>query len=204
MKQISLILTIVLTAKLTLGQNQKDLVSSVIVDANFVDTFTFNLKWDYPWYIMKNDSGKFNSALGETFTELDTVHLFHTTNAITNHQGEHQVRYCVSEMDNDTIKLSFLPELPGFASWLTIKIYNNEFWCKFKAAYPRYIKGEFLIWKIKKQSLIFNKLKYNSNDTIKGYFEIEFDEISTINNNTPTVRNFYFKGYFKTPLKTNE
>lgn len=190
----------------TYGQNptNKVVVSSVLVDTNFMDTFTFNLKWDYPWYIAPLDSGRFDNALGDTITEADTVHLYHTANAITNHQGEHEVRYCKAQMERDTLLLNFLPELPGYASWLTIKINSNEFWCQFKAAYPRYIKGETLTWTIKKQSLILNQSHYNTKDTIKGYFEIEFVETSITKDNISKERTFYFKGYFKTPLKNND
>lgn len=184
--------------------NKKVFVSSVIVDTHFVDTFSFDLKWDYPWYIAPLDSGRFDNALGDTITEADTAHLYHTASAITNHQGEHEVRYCKAKIERDTLLLNFLPELPGYASWLNIRINNNAFWCQFKAAYPRYIKGETLTWTIKKQSLILNQSHYKTNDTIKGYFKIEFVETSTINNGIPKEQTFYFKGFIKTPLKSND
>lgn len=206
MKHLTFIFLMTLTSIVTFSQNaiKSSPVSSLVVNTHFIDTLTFNLKWNYPWYIEVLENGGFGNALGDTLTEADTAHLYHTASAITNHQGEHEVKYCISKMDHDTLLLNFLPELPGYASWLSIKINNGKFWSNFKAAYPRYIKGETLIWTIKKQSLILNQSHYNVNDTIKGYFEIEFVETSLINGKITHEQTYYFKGYFKTPLKSNE
>jgi hypothetical protein len=202
---ILLAFVILLSCNTTLPSvSTKHIISPVTIDPNFVDTLTFNSKWEYPWYIVVDDEGHFETALGDSINKSDTIHLYHTANCVTNHQGEHSIRYCDGKFVNDSVKLIFLPELPAYASSLCITIKNNNFWCDFSAVYPQYIQGEKLSWTINTQKLIMDTASYNPGDTIKGYIEVNFTETSTIPNKKPNSRDFYFKGFFKTQLTKNE
>jgi hypothetical protein len=177
----------------------KRLVSTIAIDKYFKDTLTFNKKWDYPWYIVVDDDGRtMENTLGGALGEADTVHLFHTANCWTNHQGRHNVRYCDATVSNDTISLFFQPELPAYASELSISIYNNFFWCDFSATHPA-PTGKPL-WTVTTQKLILDKKSYKPGDMIKGYIEIDFIESGIDINEKPFRKKYYYRGHFKTPL----
>lgn len=181
----------------------KRLISAVTVDKYFKDTLTFNKKWDYPWYIVvDDDGGNIENTLDGTLTEIDTVHLYHTANCWTNHQGRHNVRYCDAILNNDTISLFLQPELPAYASELSISIKGNIFWSDFSATYPA--PTGRLSWIVNKQKLVLDKRSYLPGDTIKGYLEVEFIESSVEANQKTFRKKYYYKGYIKTPLLNKE
>jgi hypothetical protein len=182
---------------------KKRLISSVTVDKYFKDTLTFNKKWDYPWYIVVDENGtNMENILGGTLTDIDTVHLYHTANCWTNHQGKHNVRYCDAILNKDTISLFFQSELPAYASELSISIKNNLFWGDFSVTYPA-PTGK-LSWTITKQKLVLDRKSYMLRDTIKGYLDIEFIETSVDANQKTFSKKYYYKGYIKTPLLNKE
>jgi hypothetical protein len=206
MKYTTLFVMMVFLGKFVVGQNVPldQLKTQIIVDKDFADTLTFDSGWDYPWYIVHDKSGHFENTLGNSISQSDTVHLFHSANCTTNHQGEHQIRYCVASMLHDTLRLVFMPELPAYASSMTIWINKNVFWSNFQAVYPMKIIGEKLSWNIVKQKLIINDSNYENGDLVKGYVEIAFTETNISLNEKPISQDFYFKGYFKTQLRINE
>ena len=182
---------------------KKQIISPVTVDKYFKDTLTFNKKWDYPWYIVvDNEGGNMENTLGGTLTDIDTIHLYHTANCWTNHQGIHNVRYCDAILNKDTIGLFFQPELPAYASELSVSIKDNLFWGDFSATYPT-STGK-LSWTVTKQKLVLDKKNYMPRDTIKGYLELEFIETSVDVNQKTFRKKYYYKGYIKTPLLKKE
>ena len=204
MKFAILILTLFAGHRIS-GQvtTQKRLISPITIDKYFKDTLTFNKNWDHPWYIVvDDDGGNMENTLGGTLTETDTVHLYHTASCWTNHQGRHNIRYCDAILNKDTINLLFQPELPAYASELSVIIKDNSFWSDFSATYPA--PTSKLSWVVTKQKLILDKTSYKPGDTIKGYIEIEFIESGIKANENPTSKRYYYKGYFKTPLLNNE
>ena len=200
MKFALFILTLFLGYNISAQVTKKErLISLVTVDKHFKDTLTFSNKWDYPWYIVVDDGGgNMENTLGGTLMETDTVHLYHTANCWTNHQGRHNVRFCDAILNKDTITLLFQPELPAYASELSISIKDKLFWSDFSATYPAPAKK--LSWVITKQKLVLNKKSYTPGDTINGYLEVEFIETSTEANQKAFRKKYYYKGYFKTPL----
>gem|GEM_PF-6623594 len=182
---------------------KKNLVSRVTVDGNFRDTLTFNKNWDYPWYIVADaDDRNMENTLSGTLTEKDTVHLHHTANCWTNHQGRHHVRYCDAYLHNDTINLVFQPELPAYASALAVSVSDLYFSSAFSAAYPGRLNN--LSWIITRQQLVLDKGSYRIGDTIKGYVDIEFLETNLTENGKGEGEKYYFKGYIRTPLRKPE
>lgn len=142
------------------------------------------------------------NTLGGGLTEADTAHLYHTASCWTNHQGRHDVRYCDAILTNDTIRLFFQPELPAYASQLSISITDNLFWSEFSATYPS--QSTKLSWTVTKQKLVLDKKSHMPGDTIKGYLEVEFIEASSGVNQKVFSKKYYYKGYFKTPLQNKK
>ena len=203
--KFSLALGILFTSIICFGQskNQKTFVTPITIDKYFKDTFSFTSQWDYPWYIVINDSDmSMENILNRPITKFDTVHQYHTALCSTNHQGEHSVNYCDAFLLNDTIKIVFPPELPAYFGGLSLLVFKKSFQSRFFAVYPfPYLD---LSWKIKMQKLILDKESYNLGDTIKGYIEVEFVEFMTRRFHKKAKIKYYFKGYFKTPLLSNE
>ena len=173
------------------------------IDIHFNDTLTFPKKWDYPWYMILLPDGRFEKTLGnKPISSEDTIKLYHTANCITNHQGLHDVNYCVALIDNDSITLTFEPQLPAYASQLTVKIKNDLFSSNFWTAYPDLRVDEIISWKTTKQKLILDKENYKLGGIIKGYIEVEFSEVSnmTLPQNKSNISNYFFRGFFKTQL----
>lgn len=203
--KLSILILILLAVITVSGQvnTKKQVISTVKIDKNFKDTFSFNKKWDYPWYIIVyDDRSNMENTLGGTLSDTDTIHMYHTANCWTNHQGRHHVRYCDAFLNNDTISLFFQPELPAYASEMSVSIKDHLFWCEFSAVYPA--QTGKLSWSIAKQKLVLDRKSYMPGDTIKGYLEIEFIESEPGLAQEATIRKYYFKGYIKTPLLTKE
>jgi len=199
--KLAMLILLLSTWHIGIGQGKtiKHIVSPVTIDKHFKDTLTFHKKWDYPWYIVvDDDGGNMENTLGGSLTGPDTIHMYHTANCYTNHQGRHHVRYCDAILNNDTISLFFQPELPAYASKLSVSIKDNFFWSDFSAVYPA-PTGK-LSWVITKQKLVLDRPSYRSGDTIKGYLEIEFVEIDSGSNQKADPRKYYYKGYFKNLL----
>jgi hypothetical protein len=171
----------------------------LVVDTCFRDTLTFANKWDYPWYIIVGDDGKKENTLGGDVDPGDTLHQYRTANCVTNHQGEHAVRFCDASLTNDTLRLSFQPELPAYAGSPTLLINKGRFRSEFHATYPQMIPGENLSWCATKQRLVLNRASYRPGDTVKGYVDIVFRETS-VRGESSAETEFFFRGFFKTPL----
>ena len=185
------------------GPKYSILWSKYTIDSHFNDTLTFPKNWDYPWYMILLPDGRFEKTLGnEPILSQDTIKLYHTANCITNHQGSHNVNYCLALINNDSITLTFKPQLPAYASELTVKIIDDLFSGSFWAAYPYMEEGQELTWQTKKQKLVLDKDNYKLGDIIKGYIEVEFSEIS--NMTLPEIKSntshYFFRGFFKTQL----
>jgi hypothetical protein len=179
------------------------LLSRVIVDTKFKDTLTFDKKWDYPWYIVVDDGGNMENAIGDKITSDDTVHLYHTANCWTNHQGVHHVRYSDALLFGDTLKLIFQAELPAYASGVIISINGNSFSSSFSAAYPARSKNK-PAWYITKQKLVLDKDSYIPGETVRGYVNVEFIETDDGAKPKEPRRKYYYKGYFKTKLLVSD
>src|ERR1700747_1575032 len=67
--------------------------------------FGFTKHWAYPWYITKDDNGKFSSAEDVKITAKDTAHLFYTASCSTNVQGGYEIRYCAASRVDGEIKI---------------------------------------------------------------------------------------------------
>ena len=175
----------------------KQIVSKITVDKNLKGNFSFTKKWDYPEGVFKDDS------TGEFTTDgspLDTTHLFYTANCSTNVQGGYDIRYCYATKDKNKIILTFADGLPAYASEFYVDIDTANFWCDAETIYPAIVRGQKKSCTIVKQKLSVDKPKYSKGDIIKGFIEMEFIEKISVPNKAVQKRNYFLKGYFKTPL----
>ena len=189
--------------------------SKIEYNSNLYNPFFDENIWNYRWYIYKDDEGNFNSSMGDTITETDTAHLYNTAKIITNHQGEHDLKYCDARLNGDTLILSFPPSYPAY--WLEFEVVIEG--SKFKTI----VKGvpftaDEFEYEVIKQQLTLLTNNYSIGDSIKGEIYIEFDEkgvyqdlilldieynaIDSIKGDKFTkenqvYNNFYFSGAFK-------
>ena len=173
--------------------------NKVEYNSNLSYPFFNEQSWDYPWYIIKNDDGSFSSTFNDAIVESDTVHLYHTAECATNHQGKHEVNYCSAYKKGDTLFLLFPPSLPAYWLNMEVKVIGNKF--KAEASGVPFIPI-WLEWKTINQQLTLTTDSYTIGDSIKGKCNFEFTEYvigDTVKNN------FYFSGVFKTVIeKFNE
>lgn len=175
----------------------RQIVSKITVDKNLKGEFSFTKKWDYPEGVFKDDStGEFTTDGGP----LETTYLFYTANCSTNVQGGYNIRYCYATKANNKIILTFVDGLPAYASEFFVHIDTSSFWCAAETIYPAIAKGQKKYCTIIKQKLIVDKPKYSKGDSIKGFIEMEFIETVAVPNKEVQNRNYFLKGYFKTPI----
>ncbi len=161
------------------------------------DTFGFAKQWDYPWYTLKDEDGKFSSALNDTIHPEDTAHLYHTANCETNVQGGYEIRYCFATRTSDVIMITFSDGLPAYAGTYSIYIRNDSFYFKPDIIYPKPTRK--ISYHTDRQKLILNQHSYNLNDLIIGYADIEFSEIPA-SGKAPSENKIYLRGYFRVRL----
>lgn len=161
------------------------------------DPFFDTISWEYLWYILKDEEGNFSSAIDSIITERDTVHLVHTANCITNHQGEHELQFCHAYKNNDTLVLYFPSPLPAYWLDFEFKIVGN----KFKASvFGEPFQAIQLQWQINRRQLTLNKNNFAVGDSLKGKVYLEFTEKAI---NDTAKYNFYFTGVFNTLIEAH-
>lgn len=200
---VILFISILLTCTFkTSGQAPRK--AKLSIDAAMVDTFAFTNQWDYPWYIIKKEDGTFSNTLGEKITEADTTHLFFTSNCQTNVQGGYTVNYCYASTKSNTVTLHFTGGLPAYGGDFYVYIKGDSFYFKPTVAYPVTAYGEKSIFITNNQKLQLNKNSYTIGDTITGYINCSFTQLTTIPNKRRQKQALYLKGYFCTVLKSRE
>jgi hypothetical protein len=166
------------------------------------DAFTFTKKWAYPWYIQKDDKGKFIKAEDGEITKKDTAHLYYTANCKTNVQGGYQIRYCRASNKGNAIKLNFADGLPGYGSEFNIYLSKGKFYFEPVIVYPAFTRGEKITHKVTSSRLTLYQPATNAVKVISGFVDVEFIETSTGTKFGTTNHKYYFRGYFKSPVKS--
>jgi hypothetical protein len=181
--------------------SQQHYTSTISIDNNFKDSFSFPTQWEYPWYVIKDDYGHFENTLGKKITRKDTAHLFFTAQCETNVQGSHAIHYCYAEKKRNELLLIFEDGLPAYGSTFTVHIKNDSFYFSPRTIYPQFIPGGKKTYRIDKEKLVLNKDLFVKGELVKGYADIEFTEIINAPANVNRETKFYLRGYFRTPLK---
>lgn len=175
----------------------------VQIDPGLKDTFSFSKKWDYDWDIIKEDNGKLSAANGRKIKAKDTAHLYFTANCTTNVQGGYSIRYCYADKTGDTLRLFFSDGLPAYASAFYIYVIGDSFYFKSKTVYPAYVRAQRFSYEIVNQQLKLNKANYRPGEIIIGAVDIEFSETFTAPNVDTTRKQYYLKGFIRTPFLRN-
>ncbi len=175
------------------------------IDAAMVDTaFAFTSQWAYPWYVIKEKDGTFSNNFNEKITAADTAHLFFTANCQTNVQGGYTVNYCNASTKSNKTTLHFTGGQPAYGGNFYVYIKGDSFYFKPTVAYTVTTYGEKSIFIINNQNLQLNKKNYTQGDTIMGYINCSFTQLTTIPGKRRQKQELYFKGYFCTVLKSRE
>ena len=158
-------------------KNSKDsLEGKITIDNNLHSEFFDSHETSYPWYILKNDDGKFESAMGLAITEEDKVPVEHTSNCVSTHRGNHKMDFCHAKLGSDNLQLEVYGGLPAYASSLMIQIKDSKFSCFFRATYPFPVKD--LKWKILSKELIIKNKNFKKGERLYARISVEFEETS--------------------------
>lgn len=112
------------------------------------------------------------------------------TECTTNHQGVHVLSYCLTYFYQDTLHIYFPPEYPAYTLDAEIRVAGGMYKA-FISSIP-FTSDETPFYEITGQKLLLNKAEFNVGDTLQGYVELEFKDIS-INNSQD--EKLFFKGY---------
>jgi hypothetical protein len=162
---------------------------------------TFVEKWAYPWHIIKIKDGRFEDSKSGEIIKGKVPRLYFTANCQTDVQGGYSIKYCYASKNKDTIRLSFADGLPAYANEFNIYIEKDRFSFEPKIIYPQLTPDDRLIYKPISSKLILDHNNYKTTKVITGYINTVFEEITYRSNNTQTTKKYYFRGYFKAPVK---
>jgi hypothetical protein len=162
---------------------------------------TFTKKWAYPWNIIKVKDDKFEDIESGKTIKSEVAHLYLTADCQTDVQGGYSVRYCYASKYKDTIRLNFADGLPAYANEFNIYIENGRFYFEPKIIYPQLIPNEKLIYHPISSKLILDQNNYKTAKMITGYINAVFEEITYSSTKKQAAKKYYFRGYFKAPVK---
>jgi hypothetical protein len=176
-------------------------VSFLNVTPSLKDSFWFTNQWDYPWYLIKDEAGRFSSNISNTVKPADTAHLYFTAKCRTSVQGGYNIRYCEAKKQGDIITLTFFDGEPSYISRFYVYIKQSSFYFKPQTIYPTYMLRSNMQYTINSERLSLVKNNYAKGDVIAGYIDCVFTETSDSANHPIQRSNLYIKGYFKTPVQ---
>lgn len=179
---------------------QSNVYSPVETKNIAASNFNFTKKWAYPWYMIKKANGKFENTTGGTTGKKDTSHLYFTANCQTNVMGGYKVRYCTATRNGDNIKLNFADGLPAYASEYLVYINKNQYYFEPKIIYADLVSEQKKTYRTTKSKLNIGG-DLHKTKLLSGYIDVEFTETITDPGKEPVTNNYYFKGYFETPVK---
>jgi len=167
-------------------------------DSTMDSEFFRSHKASYPWYILRNDDGTFESTIGDEVSEEDKILIEHTSNCVSTHQGKHIMDFSDATYDAGTLRLEIHSGMPAYASSLMITIKDSEFFCRFRASYPAPVSN--CKWNILSKKLIFRDKDIEKGRRIYAWLSVEFEEISTYQGKTTTMKH-KIEGYIKPIVK---
>jgi hypothetical protein len=165
------------------------------------NVFSFEKNWAYPSNVVKDSNGKFSKTEDGVIAAQDTIHLYFTADCKTNVQGGYNIRYCYATQKSGDITLSFSDGLPAYTSEFNIFILGNKFYFKPKIIYPNLNVGQKISYKVNQSALTLYKKNYKAVKMISGYINAEFTETVSDGGKSAKINKYYFRGYFKTPIK---
>jgi hypothetical protein len=166
-----------------------------------VGKFMFDKGWAYRWNIIKHDDGRFENTIGDGFKPADTAHLYFTANCKTNVQGGYLIRYCYAGFKTDTVVLNFADGAPAYNNEFKLYLIGHKFYIEPNITYPELVSWQKTTYRITNSELLITSRNYANAKTIRGYVNIEFDEVTKEPRHKPHINKLYLRGYFKTPLQ---
>jgi len=166
------------------------------------ETFSFTRNWAYPWNVIKDNNGKFSKADDGEIIAADTSHLYFTANCKTNVQGGYSIRYCSAIKKGENVNLNFFDGLPAYGSEFNVILSKNVFSFKPRIVYPELKTDDRMHYKVIREKLVIYQKNYPISKMISGYIDAEFTETALDAQNRRYLNKYYFRGYFKTAVKT--
>lgn len=167
-----------------------------------VTKLNFSKHWAYPWYVVKHPNGKFENTLGSDIKKADTAHLYFTANCQTNVMGGYKLRYCFANKNANGIRLKFADGSPAYENEYLVYITKNKHSFEPKLTYPVLVPDNDKTYRVIKSTLSLDPQDDDKAEILSGYIDAEFTETSSAPKTKPVTRKYYFRGYFKTEVKS--
>jgi len=187
-------------------QQPKQMLSKVKYDTNIKDTFFEKQYFSYEWFMIQEDDGTFSSAIYDSLGNeiIDTTKNIHTANCITQHQGEHTIRYCNAFYKGDTLMLFINDFTASTYDNLLVKVFNGKFSCQYWTAYPSMQRSQKLTWVTTSQRLTLNSEKYKVDDEVKGKIYVMIKEEQLTHEGLKETTKIMIEGVVKTRVVEGE
>ena len=200
---IKLILAVIFILLFSVSEAQKP--DSVNYSQTISGDFSFTKTWHYPPDIEKDiKTGQFsNQFTGEKVKPADTQHIYQSCNCECDFQGSHQITYCIANISNDTLILTFT-NYDG-SGYLKVKIFNgicsSQFYYTFVAPIK---KNQPVNFQTTGQQLTLNTKSIKLGQKIRGKINVGFTMDYYLQNGTMEKRHFFLNGLFATKIKNSE
>lgn len=183
-------------------QQPKQILSKVKYDTNIKDTFFEKKYFSFEWFMIDNEDGTFSSAIADSLGNpiIDTTKSIHTANCVTQHQGEHTIRYCTAFNKGDTLLLFVNDFTASTYDNLLIKVINGKFSCQYWTAYPNLHRSEKLTWTTTSQLLTLNAGTYKTGDEVKGKIYVMIKEEQLTHEGKKETTKIMIEGAVKTKV----
>ncbi|WP_395739833.1 hypothetical protein [Prosthecobacter sp.] len=177
--------------------------ATVVIDASLDSDFLRSKQASYPWYIVKHDDGHLEDTMNGGHPSRKAVRkIEHTSNCVSNHQGEHVMNSCdATLMSGGGVELSIYGGLPAYTSGVTVKIdEKKQFTCDFEFISVAPFAGT-IQWNITRKTLRLKKDGFKAGERLFGWLSVEFEGILTANGKE-TRQSYKIEGYIKPVIQT--
>ncbi|WP_395752151.1 hypothetical protein [Prosthecobacter sp.] len=180
-----------------------DVKASAVIDASLDSDLFRSKQASYPWYIVEHDDGHLEDTMNGGHPDRKAVRkIEHTSNCVSNHQGEHVMNFCdATLMRGGGVELAIYGGLPAYGSGLTVKIdAKKQFTCDFKFISMAPIEGT-IQWNITRKALRLKKDGFKAGERLFGWLSVEFEGVLTVDGKE-TPQSYKIEGYIKPVIRT--
>jgi hypothetical protein len=184
--------------------NRKLLKSPVLIVDTISGDFSFTQNWDYPFpFYADEKTGKLKNGLDESLKvkKKEVEKLYYTANCTTNHQGDHEIRYCNASLRNDSLFLDFADCDAAYHGWLQIIILRDSFQSQWYCDYVYRVPDQNLEFLTIKQTIVINTTELKKDVILRGKVDLTFKEYFSAPGYDSRVDEYYVTGLFETKIQ---
>lgn len=162
--------------------------------------------WEYPWYVIKHEDGKFENTKDDSISAQDTIHLIHNSKCFTyrikngkkDEEPCTQLPICEAKLSHDTLLISTYDFSASNAEAVYISVYGDQYLMTYKVNYVvpyQKIEVENI-----NQRLVLNQSSFKKGQVLKGEVYLEIKETMTYESGKKSAFNKLIEGTFEVKI----